>query len=257
MKIEKFLPSTALLPFVKEFIIIECERETDSKTLPDTSMVMTFRYRGCVLNKQGDQEETLPTTAIAGLKRTSRLFSYATATANLLVIFNEGGFSAFCSLPANELFDLTISSGNLFRPSELTEVVERLAEAKTHPNRIRLIEAFLLSKLTHRKPDWLISHAIQRIKKQKGIVRIKELAASFHISQDPFEKRFRKVVGSTPKQFASVIRLRNLVGTYSSYSTLTEASYEAGYFDQSHFIKDFRLFAGQAPNEFFKSPMYW
>jgi methylphosphotriester-DNA--protein-cysteine methyltransferase len=69
-----------------------------------------------------------------------------------------------------------------------------------HPSdRIDNMEAFLLQHLTTNRPDSLIGEAIRLIKQQNGIVRIKDLSAALHISQDPFEKRFRAQVGSTPK----------------------------------------------------------
>ncbi len=257
MKIEKFFPSPALMPFVKEFLIIESDLETGNNLLPDTSIVMAFRYRGSVQNVEGETREAIPASAITGLRRSARRLHYSKATANLLVVFNEGGTAAFSRIPAHELFGLTVSSENLFRSAELNEILERLAEAKTNSDRVDIVETFLLRKLIDTKPVCLIDNAIQLIKARSGIIRMKDLVVSLHISQDAFEKRFRTLIGSTPKQYASIIRLRNLIGKYPSYSSLTEASYEAGYFDQSHFIKEFRLFTGRAPKDFFKSSVYW
>lgn len=257
MTIEKFIPSIALLPFIREFMIIESELETGNTLIPDTSMVMAFRYKGTVLQKEGDTKDIFPSSVVSGLRRSARHLYYSKGTANLLVVFNEGGITAFSRIPAHEFFDRTLSSENLFGSGELSEMAERLAEAGSNQERIHLIGAFLRRKLIDRKADLLIANAIQSIKQQSGVIRIKDLATSLHISQDPFEKRFRTLVGSTPKQYASIIRLRNLIRKYPSYSSLTAASYEAGYFDQSHFIKDFRLFTGQTPKDFFKSARYW
>jgi len=182
---------------------------------------------------------------------------YSGETSNLLVVFKEGGLSAFSATPAHELFDLTISADNLFSINTLDEILQRLVVATTDKTRIDIMGAFLLQHLTANKQDLLIDKAIQLIQQHNGLVKIKDLAVSLHISQDPFEKRFRAQVGSTPKQYASIIRLRKLIDTFPTYSSLTEAAYEAGYFDQSHFIKDFRLFTGQAPKDFFKSSQYW
>ena len=182
---------------------------------------------------------------------------YSGETSNLLVVFKEGGLSAFSTIPAHELFDLTISADNLFSTNALDEILHCLAVATTDKTRVEIMDAFLLQHLIAGKQDLLIDKAIQLIQHHHGLVKIKDLAVSLHISQDPFEKRFRAQVGSTPKQFASIIRLRKLIDTFPTYSSLTEAAYDAGYFDQSHFIKDFRLFTGQTPKDFFKSSQYW
>jgi len=258
MKYSKFLPSAALQPYIREFIILESDLYFDSRTIPDTALVMTFRYKGKVWKREGGKEESLPATGISGLRKSVRLFQYEKQTANLLVVFKEGGMNAFARVPAHELFELNISSDNLFPPSQLDELLEQLAGAATDEERIGIAEAFLLARLRVRKaPDPLISSALASIRQHSGIVRIKDLAASLYVSQDAFEKKFRSAVGATPKQYASIIRMKDLIRKYPSYTSLTDAAYEAGYFDQSHFIKDFRLFTGQTPKDFFSGFEYW
>ncbi|HEX5172269.1 MAG TPA: helix-turn-helix transcriptional regulator [Cyclobacteriaceae bacterium] len=257
MKIEHFYPSPALTPFIKEFILIESELETDNKTIPGTSMVMAFRYRGRVAQVNEGSNFSIASATLSGLRKTVRIFKYSGDTANLLVIFNEGGVSAFSRLPSHELFGLTISSENLFPPTELEQILESLAEAATNKDRINIVESFLLSKIISPKKDTLIDHAVKFIIQQRGNIRMKDLVSSLPLSRDPFEKRFRAWTGSTPKQFASIVRLRNLIKKYPAHRSLTDVAYDAGYFDQSHFIKDFRLFTGQSPKEFFSAPSYW
>jgi len=257
MKVERFLPSVALLPFVREFLIIESDLDICSKTIPDTSMVMAFRYMGKVVRIQDGAQLTLPSTAIAGLRKSVRQFAYTKHSANLLVIFTPGGINAFSRLPAHELFEQHIEAENIFQAADLSEILERLSEAENNQCRIDIIQSFLRKHLTNNKSDALIGNALHLIRQHGGIIKIKDLAGSLYISQDAFEKRFRTIIGSTPKQYASIVRLRRLITAYPSYTSLTDASYEAGYFDQSHFIKDFRLFTGQTPSDFFRSPEYW
>jgi AraC-like DNA-binding protein len=199
----------------------------------------------------------LPSMAISGLRKSARMVSYAKTTSNLLVVFKENGLAAFSKIPANELFGYSISMYHIFPSSDLEEVSEQLHRAITNPKRIAVIESFLLKQRINHKHDLVVETAVDVIKKQNGIIRIKDLADSLAISQDPFEKRFRSIVGSTPKQFAKIIRLKNLIRKYPDIASLTEASYDAGYFDQSHFIKDFRLFTGKAPKEFFSTTKFW
>jgi len=258
MKYSKLLPSAALQPYIREFIILESDLYFDSRTIPDTALVMTFRYKGKVWKIERGKEESLPATGISGLRKSVRLFQYEKQTANLLVVFKEGGMNAFTRLPAHELFELNISSDNLFPSSQLDELLEQLAGAVTDEGRVKVAEGFLLGKLNLRnKPDPLVGSALASIRQHSGIVRIKDLAASLYVSQDAFEKKFRSTVGATPKQYASIIRMKDLIRKYPSYSSLTDAAYEAGYFDQSHFIKDFRLFTGQTPKDFFSNFEYW
>ena len=258
MKYSKYLPSAVLQPHIREFILLESELYVDSRAIPDTAMIMSFRYRGKVAKLDGDRKEALPATGISGLRKTIRAFQYDKQTSNLLVVFKEGRLNAFTRLPAHELFGQNMSCDNIFPSSALNELLERLADAADDEGRIKMIEAFLIERLNPRsRPDLLIGQALQVIQQQHGIIRIKELAASLYISQDAFEKRFRSLVGATPKQYASIVRMKDLIKNYPDYASLTDAAHRAGYFDQSHFIKDFRLFTGVAPKEFFSHFEYW
>jgi AraC-like DNA-binding protein len=257
MSIRKFLPAPALATFIKEYIIIETDEEVQNKTLPDLSVVMSFRIKGTVLRVKDEREDKIPATAISGLRKTPRIFRYSGSTRNLLIIFKAGGMAAFSKIPVHELFEFTVDADNIFKASILNDVHQKLADANSDQAMIGIIEAFLTENLSPTFPDSIIYKAVQLIEKQRGIIRIKEFASNFNISQDPFEKRFRKVIGSSPKQFASILRLRHLIKTYPALSSLTDASYQAGYFDQSHFIKDFKSFTGETPKGFFKSSLYW
>lgn len=245
------------MPFVKEYLVIETGQGMESRTIPDTSLVLAFRYKGSVSNATEGTAEVIPPAVISGLRKNARVFQYAKSTANLLVILRECGIAAFTDLPAHELFGLSVTSDNVFKGAALREILERLAEAPHNRARVMLVEDFLQKELNAGKPLPAIGDAVRIIKQHNGVVRVKELAASLHISQDAFEKRFRALIGSTPKQYASIIRLRNLITKYPGYASLTEATYQAGYFDQSHFIKDFRAFTGHAPKEFFNTARFW
>ncbi|MBL8953344.1 MAG: helix-turn-helix transcriptional regulator, partial [Myxococcaceae bacterium] len=84
------------------------------------------------------------------------------------------------------------------------------------------------------------------------LTRITALAKQLGLELDALEKRFRAVVGSTPKQFASVVRLQRAVAAYRRGASLTQAAFDAGYFDQSHFIRAFRAATGEAPRTFLR-----
>ncbi len=67
-------------------------------------------------------------------------------------------------------------------------------------------------------------------------IRIKELNEKLFISQSSFEKRFRKVVGTTVKKFASIVRFNSVLNSLNNTKSLTEICYENNFFDQAHFI---------------------
>jgi AraC-like DNA-binding protein len=219
--------------------------------------VLAFRLKGKIIDQSQDLVENLPTSVITGLRKSPRFLSYAEETACLLVVFKEGGAAAIFKEPLHELFSKSLSLNEIIPASQLELVEEQLAKANDNKQRVAIVERFLLSRLDDRRADHMIAAAIQKIKLASGNIKVRDLANDMAISLDPFEKRFRRVTGISPKQFADTVRFRNLINQFSSTGSLTELALEAGYFDQAHFIKDFRTFTGMSPQQFFKTETWW
>jgi len=98
--------------------------------------------------------------------------------------------------------------------------------------------------------DGIIKEAIREIIDSQGSIPIKKLLGQLQISRDSFEKKFRKQVGTSPKQFSNIVRFRNLFENDHKKTTLTAIGLNAGYYDQSHFIKDFKAITGKKPSSF-------
>jgi len=257
MKIERYIPGDMLKPFIKTFMIIESRDGMVSNILPDTSLVIAFRFRGTVTAMIEEQQHVMAPSVISGIRRSARAMEYASDTANLLIVFHEAGAAAFFREPLHELSDISLSLDTLMKGSELAVIEEQLAEADDDLQRIRIAEKWMLTKLTAPAADQLVQHAIQTIQLTHGTIRMKDLAGSLYISQDAFEKRFRRQAGASPKQFSSIVRIKHLIDGYSQTKSLTDAALSAGYFDQAHFIKDFKAFTGKTPQDFFREGQYW
>ena len=255
MNLERYLPTDWLRPFVRAFLIIESDDGIVNRVLPDTSVVIAFRYKGLVFNE--GRLVTFPSSVLTGLQPASRLLTYANHTATVLVLFREGGATAFFREPLHELFGGGLPLDALMSASDLAEVEDRLAGANDNLERIRIVEQFMRSRLKWPNPDPLLIQAVATIQADRGSTAIHQLAQSLGISQDALEKRFRRAVGTTPKQFARIVRFRHLIRIHDPGRHLTDLAYEGNYFDQAHFINDFRSFTGQTPQDFFKQSLYW
>lgn len=253
MQIREYIPVNTLRPFIRSFLIIESEYEVRNDVLPDTSLVMAFRLKGAV---NASDDGVLAPAVLGGLRKTARSLFYAGNTANLLVVFRSAGAAAFFRMPMHELFGASVSLDHFIGRQALADISEQLMEAADRASQVDLMQQFLLRLWRQSQPDMLVRTAIQRITAHDGHLRIKELLDGLHISQDAFEKRFRKTTGASPKQFSSIVRLRSVI-TKADDTTLTEVAYNAGYFDQSHFIKDFRAFTGKTPRAFYRSSLFW
>jgi len=238
-------------------MFIESENEVENFILPDTSMVWAIRYRGNVSVKENGTHSVLPDSVFSGIRKSPRLIKYSNQTANLLIVFEPWGAAAFFEEPLNQLFEQSLQTDYLKGYSDLNNITEQLSMINENYKKVTFIERVLLTKLIRPKTDIIILSAVQKIKLANGNIHIKELTKELCVSIDAFEKRFRRSVGTTPKHFSSIIRLRSAINRHSPQKSLTDTALTAGYYDQSHFIKDFSLFTGQTPHDFFKSVTYW
>jgi AraC-like DNA-binding protein len=253
MKFEMHLPCDSLKPFIRYLAISENPDESSYKVLPDTGVVIGFQYKGKLSVLNSDQAIPLASSGLTGLNDSFRIFKNSADIGTVLVFFKEAGAAAFFSQPIHELFRESVSLDNFMLQSELLILEERLSEATTDLNRIAVVEQFLISKMAPVQPDKLVLTALSIIHKHKGNIRISDLASQLNISQSPLEKRFRKAVGASPKKFASILRFKYILQEKQGLTTetLTNLAYRAGFYDQAHFIKEFRNFTGEAPEAFF------
>jgi AraC-like DNA-binding protein len=242
-------PSAALRPYVERFLIVEYIAGKTNTLLPGTGIVAAFRFKGqCLVD--GD---TAPNSLVTGLRDSARTLTHSGSCANVLAMFTPTGAATFLREPVEYLFNATMPLDLQVRRSELDLVEEQLAESPGHHHRVSLVEQFLLNQKRDRRPDPLVTAAVAHIHHTRGSLRIDSLARHTGLSQSALERRFHRAIGTTPKKFATIVRLRHVVRLRKAGASLTEIAYAAGYADQPHFIKDFKRFAREAPESFFQS----
>ena len=250
MKFDTHFPTDQLKPYIKYYVVSESKLENEYKVFPSSGLVIGFQYKGQLAAIKENTESPLASAGITGITDGYKVFRNSADIGTILVYFTEIGFTHFASHPANELFNLSLSLDAIFDKNSITEVEEKLAIANTDRLRIKIVEQFLVSQLKDIQTDKKIVEAVKLIYQTNGTIRIKELNEKLFISPSPFEKRFRKVVGTTAKKFASIVRFNAVLGNLNETKTLTEICYENNFFDQAHFIKDFKQFTGETPENF-------
>ena len=250
MKFDQHLPTEKLRAYIKYYVVTENATENEYKVFPPTGLVIGFQYQGQLSEMTQQGENQLSAAGVTGLSDHCKLFKNSANIGTILVYFTETGFSHFSKQPVHELFNLSVSLEALFDPSTVNEVEEKLAAVLTDKDRVKVVEQFLLTQLKNIESDHLIVEAVRRIYHSKGSLRIKALSEGLLISQSPFEKRFRKIVGTTPKKFASIVRFHAVLTELQSAKSLTDICYENNFFDQAHFIKDFKHYTGTSPENF-------
>jgi AraC-like DNA-binding protein len=252
MTVQSYSPGPALRPFVRALLVIDSPAPVTNEVLPDTALVLVLRLRGSVRAGAGP---VLPAAVLSGLRPGRQPLHYAAGTTTLLVQFAPGGAAACFAQPLHELFGRSAPLDALLPWRELALLEEQLAEAPDRPRQLALVERWLLGRLRPAAVPPRVRQALHAIGQQQGQLRIAALAAALPSSRDAFEKQFRRAVGTSPKQFAGLVRFRQVLRL--PRPSLTALAHAAGYFDQAHFIRDFRAFTGQAPRQFFAAGQYW
>jgi AraC-like DNA-binding protein len=167
-------------------------------------------------------------------------------------MFTPTGAASFLREPVERLFNGTLAMEHEARRSQLDLIEEQLFEAEHDEARVGVVDQFLRERLRERAADPVVTDAVERIRRSGGSLRIDALARDARVSQSALERRFRRVVGTSPKKFAGLVRLRKVVRLRRAGANFTEIAHATGYADQPHFIKDFKRFTGCSPENFFR-----
>ena len=86
-----------------------------------------------------------------------------------------------------------------------------------------------------------------------GQTDMDELAGMVSVNRRNIERRFATSIGMSPKQLSRAVRLQATLRMLEqkNFTSLTSLAYENGYYDQAHFIKDFKEFTGIKPKSFY------
>ena len=244
-------PCPRLAPFVRQFTFVEAEEQATRVLVPDGAAIAGFRFGGHACVVDGAVAVRMPDASFAGVRDTARRMRTSAGGGVVLASFRAGAAAAFFKAPQHELFRDTVPLDALAPRGAVAETEERVREAADHASRVAAFEAFLLARLDASRVDRLVAEAARRVAVDPAGVRVAPLARALGLSQDRLEKRFRRAVGTTPKQLASILRLRRAVEAHRAGETFTRTAADAGYFDQSHFNRAFRAATGLTPRAFF------
>ncbi len=250
-------PAPELSRYVRFFWVLEGDASAGHpyihRSLADGCCEMIFHYKG-----QFDElldDGSLISSLYSGVSGPSQKFSRF-STRESFGIFGAYlypySISLLCGVPAaeltNNLPDLRAVSGQ-----EGADLEEQIMLAYDTHARVKILENFITLKLSlykHYQPS--VISAIRYVIRMKGIVHINEIAAQHYLSTRQFERNFKSWAGFNPKLYARIIRFQAATNEYKyKQKSLTEIAYQCGYYDQSHFIHDFKEFSGYHPKQYF------
>lgn len=194
-----------------------------------------------------DLRSSTAAAIVAGPNSEHWVLDTSVSAAVVGVHFRPGGAFPFFGVPAGELHNMRVSLDALWGPRAAL-LVEQVLAASTPDAKFDVLERALLSAARTTKRHRAVAFALEELilPRQRTIA---ELTNAVGISQRRFLEHFRNEVGMAPKLFSRVQRFQAVVETVQPLCEVnwTEIATECGYFDQAHFIHDFRCFSGFAP----------
>jgi AraC-like DNA-binding protein len=175
------------------------------------------------------------------------------ATETIGIEFNPKGAYRFFNFPLDDIQNNIYSLKDVLgiKGKQLTEHINNtiLLEEK-----ISVLQEFLFKQLAQHNEDSIFEYCIEKIIASRGMVTVKELEKKTGYSSRWLNMKFNEKLGTSPKNLSSVIRFKQYYQAFingNGESFCRNDFYEL-YYDQSHFIKDFKRFTGLAPGKFEK-----
>jgi AraC-like DNA-binding protein len=146
------------------------------------------------------------------------------------------------------LFDGGLNAFDIWG-TEMNTINSQLIHAADNDTGKDIVENFLLKKCNHLKTTLPFDFAMRELIRTDGNTSIEKIASLACLSLRQFERKCAERIGMPPKSFARIVRFSKAYRLREAKPELTwtAVAHEAGYFDQMHFIRDFKEFAGVTP----------
>ena len=251
-------PAPPLAHFVDVLWLYEGYDVTHEKErlLPDGTVELVINLReDCIRvydSHLPDEFHTIPGCVVSGPRSEFFVFDTAGEASTVGVHFKPGGAYPFLGLPSCELHNQSVALEDLWGQAS-AHLRERLLEAATPEEKLRVLEACLLEQLLKpTEPHPAVGFAVRQLCGPMRSAPVSRMADELGFSQRRFIQLFSNEVGLTPKLFSRVSRFQRIIRTAHAVGEINwaEMALDCGYYDQAHFIHDFRSFAGITPSEY-------
>jgi AraC-like DNA-binding protein len=257
MRYQKINPGERLKPYIKSYFFFESEANLDFQDIvfPNGHMEVIFNLgNGIWESSVHDEFHQTPPIELWG-QITRPLPIRSKGKHEMLGIrFYAHSAAWFFKEDINEFNDLICDAGDLLGNS-IKNLHSQLIETAGLPARIKLIENYLLHKLAvaERKTNriTMVGHIVKELQRDMASENIKTIALKYNVTPRYLQKLFLQYTGVTPKLYHKINRFQQSLQLIAKKeSSLTSIAYDCGYFDQSHFIREFKSFTGITPSDY-------
>jgi len=249
----QFLPSEILRPYLKNYTVVTIDSDlTDEVFYPSgyVDLVINISNGTAATTIDGRKRETPGVEVLGHLTMPSRL-TVSKGTSVLIARIYPFASSLFFPNPISDFTNYATDAYGIFS-REINDFYDSLMETNSNAQKVDALDRFLVGKLVKNEKQFrktaIIREICNHINLKGEAFSSKALSTSFGISERYIEKLFTGMVGIAPTALYSVFRFNKSLGlVLSSRLKLTSIAYDCGYFDQAHFIKEFRKFTGITP----------
>lgn len=249
-----YKPALPLSNFINFFFYYEglYSRHTMEKFLPDGSVDILIDLsetpKKLFHNEQGTSFTTFKNSWISGM-RTNYILIDASVSHMIGVNFRPGGCYPFVEFPMAELNDITIGLDCIWGNDAVT-IREAILHEPAIDNRFTILENYFLQKGKDKMENHVLVHySVNQLVESPQMWTIKELSQKTGVTQKHLITLFKKQVGLSPKMFSRIYKFQKVIRLIEQQKKIdwSMLAYECGYFDQAHFINEFRSFSGINP----------
>ena len=254
MKYTSIQASPRFRPYLKAIWMLESKQEEEGhryRFTPDGYAELCFHIKDpWDYSVNGEKETFNLKTKMVGQYSRSLDVILPSSIKTIYIKFYPWAFYAVFGIPLHIFTNNHIQFDDVFKDAA-AYLAEQFSTCDTLEQVRQIIEPWLLKKLQKAQSyDKDCVKIIKVISEDDGVVKSDQLIAQYTRSKRRLQQQFKTLVGLSPKQFANVKRVHKATQLVKSNIPLMEITHLLGYYDQAHFIHDFKYFTGLTPRNY-------
>jgi AraC-like DNA-binding protein len=258
MRYLKFRPCELLKPFVECYFVWQSDEVIDETLVfesPPSGFCSIVINSGDYYFLQNKKYEYLqvPKQFVAGQSIYNYKLFVKGHISSAGIVLKPTALASLFQLPAFEFTEERISLNDTLKTPASACLIDKIQVAPDENEKVKLLEEFALFHYNQNKPQTdYIDYAANLIVEKNGMVHIADIMKDVYMSRRNFERRFFKKVGLSPKYYARLRRMSFLTNLIAGKRKVDWPSLfsQCEFYDQSHFIKDFKEFTGRSPQQY-------
>lgn len=255
MRYTHFQPHPALQQYIESICILHIDFKANSTLSPfytfvpsHTRFLCFYLHDQLKVKKQDGDFDTRARSIIIGPQLTPVTLDLGQNHHTIIVSLKPCSMYRLLGVPLEEIVERDFDA-RLVMGREIDDLLDRLMEAKSDGEKNNITQDYLLGKLHQLKPALPFDKVMAQLVCAGGNLSVDTVASRSCMSIRQFERKCRERIGLSPKLYARMIRFSH---AYKFKESSPQTSWNAiarhcGYFDQMHFIRDFKSFAGFTP----------